>query len=177
MLWSLSFTGTILHRVILMITGTILQSFLFLTGTILHRIHDEDNTQIICSLTQVLNLLSTYCELYKCVYCFICLKIMTVFCDDCVLWWSFSVREHVFHAIIKRLVDSRLTCPVLINNWLDQALLKHLDVFHGCKLYFSTGTFSMKKFCNLILHCRWVNIRFNSWGRQHANFLFTHSSP
>jgi hypothetical protein len=70
---------------------------------------------------------------------------MTVFCDD---------HRVVFHAIIKRLVDSRLTCPVLINNWLDQALLKHLNAFHGCKLYFSTGTFSMKKFCNLIPHCR-----------------------
>ena len=63
---------------------------------------------------------------------------MFVFCDD---------HRVVFHAIIKRLVDSRLTCPVLISNWLDQALLKHLDAFHGCKLYW-------KKFCNLIPHCR-----------------------
>ena len=75
---------------------------------------------------------------------------MTVFCDD---------HRVVFHAIIKRLVDSRLTCPVLINNWLDQALLKHLNVFHGCKLYFSTGTFSMKK---ILQFNSTLSIRFNS---------------
>jgi len=82
---------------------------------------------------------------------------MFVFCDD---------HRVVFHAIIKRLVDSRLTCPVLINNWLDQALLKHLDAFHGCKLNLlicswsssvsiaALEHFRWKKFCNLIPHCR-----------------------
>ena len=54
------------------------------------------------------------------------------------------MREHVIHEIIKRLVDSRLTCPVPINNLLDQAFLKHLNAYDGCKLCLGTGIFSMK---------------------------------
>ena len=54
------------------------------------------------------------------------------------------MREHVIHEIIKRLVDSQLTCPVPINNLLDQAFLKHLNAFDGCKLCLGTGILSMK---------------------------------
>ena len=88
---------------------------------------------------------------------------------------DYRVRGHVFHAMIKLSVDSRSTCPIPVNSWLDPALFKDLDAFDGFKLYYGVYR-DWKLLCKEVKNLSWVLFGVDEWTENMCNIVLKNNT-
>ena len=79
--------------------------------------------------------------------------------------------------MIKLSVDSRSTCPIPNNSWLDPALFKYLDAFDGFKLYCSNGVYcDWELLCNEVKNLSWVLFGVDEWTENMSNVVLKNNT-